>query len=134
MEILVTANSNILDGEVTQQDKLLEGHVTLWMIPVYGILLTFMFEPAFLIIRGLDWYIRYIIWCISFTLFEWLAGWIYDKKIGFCPWLYDTKDKIGKGYARWAYLPAWGIAGLVVERLYNLLIYLSPYVSKYFLG
>jgi hypothetical protein len=45
MEIKFTAISKVVDGNITEEDKKLKGYVPLWMIPVYGILLTFVFSP-----------------------------------------------------------------------------------------
>ena len=127
MEVLLVAITHVVDGKITKEDKLLKGSTYLWMIPIYGILLPFVFEPLRSITS--DWFLiaRFFSWAVLITFFEGLTGWIYDKTLGFCPWDYSkSKYKIfERGYTKWTLVPAWGIAGLVLERYSDLLIKLS---------
>lgn len=134
IEILYTGISNVTDGEISGRDKYLEGKTYLWMIPIYGILLTGLFHPLYQLLAGLDIIYRFIIWAILITSFEALTGWAYDKWLGFCPWDYSrSKWKVfERGYTKWYLLPLWGLAGLVIEHVTRLLIYLNPYINAYF--
>lgn len=125
--------SKVIDGKIRGNDIYLEGHTYLWMAPVYGVLLLFIFEPVFGLISGWNIIFRYIVWAISFTFFEGFAGFMYEKLIGFCPWDYSqSKWKIFKnGYTKYSLIPLWGLAGLLIEMYSKLIIYLSPMVSQY---
>ncbi len=133
MEIKVTALSKVTDGDITEEDKNLHGYISLWMIPVYGILLLFIFEFVHGYIETWNFVFRYIVWCLSFTAFEALAGWFYDKVLHVRPWDY-RKDwgSIFNGYTKLTYIPLWGIAGLIIEQYSRLLIFLTPYACDYF--
>ena len=135
LEIFFVAVSKITDGKIAGRDKYLEGKTYLWMIPIYGILLLGVFEPLFHLVHEWPWYCRFLLWAVSFTFFEGLTGWLYDKILGFCPWDY-SKDKwkvFERGYTKWSLLPMWGIAGLVIEHYSALMVYLSPHVITFIL-
>lgn len=128
MEVCFVAISKIIDGKIRGRDVYLEGHTYLWMVPVYGFLLLLIFEPVHGLIENWNILARWFIWAITFTYFEALAGYIYDKILGFCPWDYsESKYKMFKrGYTKWTLLPQWGIAGLVIELYSRALIKVSP--------
>lgn len=124
MEMTFVALSKVIDGKIRGRDIYLEGHTYLWMAPVYGFLLLFIFEPVHSLTMNIYPLFRFIIWAITFTFFEALCGWIYDKKLGFCPWDYSgSKFKMFKrGYTKWTLIPQWGIAGLFIEGYSYMLI------------
>lgn len=136
MEICFVAIAHLLDGKITNEDKRLTGKTYLWMIPIYGFLLLFPFEISFKLIHEWPIYFRFIFWAITFTFFEGISGWGYDRWLGFCPWDYsDSKFKVHpSGYTKWTLLPAWGIAGLIIEQYSKLIVYLSYYVPVYIKG
>lgn len=144
MEIMFTALSSVIDKNKTIEEKNLIGHVSLYMIPVYGIFIAGLFEPvhSLMLYIGCAWYVRYVIYAILISAIEALCGWFYDKFLHRRPWDYSTcKDKIFKnGYTRWSYVPLWGIAGLIIEvySIYLLNLGTSPYkafeLTKQFLG
>lgn len=125
MEVIVVAAGDfskvlhdiIKHGEVYEKDEKFEGKTYLWMIPIYGILILFLFEPVYKWIMDWPIYFRYITWAICFTLFEGLTGWVYDKLIGFCPWDYSgSRWKVcERGYTKYSLIPAWGVAGIIIE-------------------
>lgn len=134
MEVCFVALSKIIDGKIRGKDIYLEGHTYLWMIPIYGVLLLFVFEPLHSLIYSWNVIVRWIVWAITFTFFEGLAGYCYDKILGFCPWDYSkSKWKVFKnGYTKWSLLPQWGIAGLIIEGYSIMLIKVSgPMWNEY---
>ena len=86
LEIFFVAISNIADGSIKGRDKYLEGKTYLWMVPIYGFLLTLLFEPMSINLMNYGILTRYIIYGFMITVFEGLTGLIYDKLLGFCPW------------------------------------------------
>ena len=134
MEIGFTAISALVDGKVTDEDKRLRGVVSLYMIPVYGILLLAMFEPVYFVMLRIDtpWFIRAVLWALLITGTEALCGWLYARFLKVKPWDYSQcKDRIFPGgYARWAYVPLWGIAGLFLEVYVTFVVNLSTYVPS----
>jgi len=133
MEIKVTAISKVTDGTITQDDRKLHGNISLWMIPVYGLLILFFFEAVNSSIESLNIIIRYIVWSITFTFFEILSGWFYDRFLHIRPWDYrKDRGSICNGYTKIHYIPLWGLVGLVIEQYSSLMIYISPGVVEYF--
>lgn len=117
--------------------KYLEGFVSLYMIPLHGLGLLFLYEPVCAFIE--DWFIlfRFCIWAFLFTFMEVFWGVLCEKVLGFYSWDYyaDSKYKMfKKGYTLWTLVPLWGIIGLMLEHYSRLLIYLSPHVMKFFSG
>ena len=115
--------------------KYLEGFVSLYMIPIHGLVMLFGFEFLNLQISSLHIGLRYAIWCIAISTTEALGGFLYDKFLGFYPWDYyaDSPYRVFKrGYTLWTLVPQWGIAGLVLEQWSRLLIYLSPHVHNFY--
>ena len=134
MEIGFTAISALLDGKITSEDKRLRGVVSLYMIPVYGLLLLAMFEPAYCLMSRAEvpWYLRAGIWAVLITGTEACCGWLYAYFLKIKPWDYSRcKDRIFPGgYARWAYVPLWGAAGLALEAYVAFIVMLSAYVPS----
>ena len=63
--------------------RYLEGFVSLYMIPIHGLGVYFLYKPAMIFISG--WHIgfRYLFWCLAFTSCEVIGGFIYKKTLGF---------------------------------------------------
>ena len=138
MELCFTVVSSLVDGKITDEDKRLRGVVSLYMIPVYGILLLAMFEPAFWLLSWLSvpWYGRILVYAVCITATEALCGYLYDKLFKVKPWDYSQcPDRIfPNGYARWAYFPLWGLAGLVLEHYVTFVVKISAYVPEVIRG
>ena len=134
LEIFFTAIAQLVDGVITAEDRRLRGTVSLYMIPVYGILMFLCFEPMFLLLEWAQvaWYVRIGIYAIGISGMEALCGWIYDKVFHVMPWDYSQcRDKVfARGYTRWSYVPLWGVAGLVLEQYVTFVRELSPYVYQ----
>jgi hypothetical protein len=117
--------------------RYLEGWVSLYMIPLHGLGVLFGIEALHDLIRAWRWPARYLVWCVAFTGAEWVYGWLQDKLLGFYTWDYYalSRWRMGaRGYSLWTLVPCWGLAGLVIEVYSDLMRYLSPHVSAYFLG
>lgn len=115
--------------------KYLEGFVSAYMIPLHSLGILFLCEPTYDLIRDLPILIRYGAWAALLTGMEIFWGIFLHKTIGFYPWDYYklSKFKVFKeGYTLWTLIPCWGIAGLALEPIINLMRYLSPWVSRYF--
>jgi len=132
MEIIfaVTGIELVLGQKLKKQTphKYLEGFVSLYMMPIHGLGVCFLFVPIFEQIQSLHIIIRYLIWCVSITGTEIIYGFLLEKAIGFYPWDYYklSRFKIFKnGYSLWTLLPLWGIAGLILERYTALIVRLS---------
>ena len=113
--------------------KYLEGFVSLWMVPLYGLGM-FGAEVITKQITSLPIFIRYLIWCVVFAGAEALYGFMCDWLFGAYAWdYYKLSDyKIFKrGYTLYTLIPVWGLAGLCFEYYSKLLIYLSPYVIDF---
>ncbi len=109
--------------------KYLEGFVSLYMIPLHGLGMLFAFEWVFGQIAQWHWSLRYLSWCLMFTVAEIAWGFFLHKVIGFFPWDYYEKSKFRfpkAGYTLWTLIPQWGIAGLILELYSELLVKLSP--------
>lgn len=115
--------------------KYLEGFVSLYMIPIHGFGMLFLFEPVYQLIKTWPWALRFFIYAPLITIMEALGGQIYFKILGFYSWDYyrDSKYKIFKeGLTLWTLLPQWGIAGLLFELNSRLLVYLAPATEEFF--
>jgi len=138
MEVIfsVTGIERCLGKKLVKQTphKYLEGFVSLYMIPIHGLGIYFLFKPFYLYINDFHLLIRYLIWSISFTICEIIGGYIYHKTIGFYPWDYykESKFKIFKnGYSLWTLVPCWGLAGLILEKYVTLINFLSSKLSEF---
>lgn len=117
--------------------KYLEGFVSVYMIPLHGLGLLFLFEPVYPLVA--DWFVlwRYLLWCLLITVMEVLWGMLLRRVVGFYTWDYyaDSKYRVFKhGYTLWTLIPLWGISGLIIEKYSQLLIHLSPHVVRFVLG
>ncbi len=117
--------------------KYLEGFVSLYMIPLHGFGLLFVFEPGVRYVEHLHVGLRFLIYCVGITAMEAGYGWLCHKVFGFYSWDYyrDSRFRIFReGYTLWTLVPLWGLAGLVIEVYSALLLHLSPHVVGFFMG
>ncbi|HOE82066.1 MAG TPA: hypothetical protein PK329_03725 [Myxococcota bacterium] len=117
--------------------KYLEGFVSLYMIPLHGLGMLFLYEWGRGISKEWFWLVRFCWWAVVISIMEVLWGVFLKKVVGFYPWDYYAKSKfkvLKNGYTMWTLVPLWGLTGLVFEHWSDLLIHLSPFVSQYFLG
>lgn len=136
LEVFFVALSKLIDGKIRGRDIYLEGHTYLWMIPIYGILLLFIFEPVHAFIMNWNIIVKWFIWAMTFTFFEAASGFGYDKLLGFCPWDYSqSKWKMfKKGYTKWSLVPLWGMAGLFIEGYSYALVHSSDLIWNSYVG
>jgi len=132
MEVKFTALSLVTDGQITEEDKKLKGYVPLWMIPVYGLLLTFIFTPVYFLIQDWSFIYRYLIWCVTISGFEALSGFLYYKWLHVRVWDYSQdKGHILKGFTKLPLVPVWGAVGLLLEQYVLFITALVPSVISY---
>jgi hypothetical protein len=114
--------------------RYLEGFVSLYMIPLHGFGILFLYEWAlpFVSTWSLIW--RYLFWCLTFTTMEILYGFFQLKTLGFYTWDYYQKSRFKvfpQGITLWTLVPVWGTAGLMLEVYAPLMIKLSPIAGEY---
>jgi hypothetical protein len=117
--------------------KYLEGFVSLYMIPLHGLGVLFLFEPSSALIRHWAWPLRFLVYSVMITAAEAAWGWILDRTIGLYPWDYyaDSRFKVfQRGYTLWTLVPLWGLVGMGLEVYTDLMISLSPHVVTFFGG
>jgi len=114
--------------------RYLEGFVSLYMVPLYGFGILFLFEPLFSSIIAINWFLRMVIYSAILTMTEAIFGAVLDGFIGFYPWDYYASSKVRmfeRGYTLWTLIPLWGIFGYMLEKYVNLMVYLSPCVVQF---
>ena len=114
--------------------KYLEGFVSLYMIPLHGLGLLFLFEPVREAILGWHVVFRFLTYAVLISFAEVAWGWFLLKVRGFYPWDYYAKSKykmFKRGYTLWTLVPQWGIAGMILEVYAGLLLYLSPHAVEF---
>jgi hypothetical protein len=117
--------------------RYLEGFVSAYMIPLHGLGMLFLFEPACQALAPLHWTLRFVVWALAITGAEVAWGWILRRTVGFYPWDYYKESRFRifrEGYTLWTLVPLWGTAGLVMEWYSGLVRHLSPSVAAYVLG
>lgn len=115
--------------------KYLEGFVSLYMLPIHGLGMLYIFEPTYELIKNMPFWGRYLVYALLITAMEAVSGFIYLKVLGFYSWDYykDSKYKIfNEGLTLWTLIPQWGIAGFLFEFNYRLLNYLTPSAVEFF--
>ncbi len=110
-------------------DWKLKGTTYLWMFPIYGGALLFLYEPAHDAIRSIVWPVRGLLYTLGFFAIEYLSGWLLKRFTGSIPWDYSkwSRYSIG-GYIRLDYAPIWFLVGLGLEPIHDLLVRLTPII------
>jgi hypothetical protein len=132
MEILTNALKKVAKYGWTKETIKLEGSVSLWMAPVYALLLTFVFMPLSDAIRFLPAWIQFFIYAPSFSSIECGLGWFFEKVFGVVLWDYSEFDDVIYKYTRIQLFWCWGLAGLWLSSYVTLLKELAPAVVKFF--
>lgn len=114
-EIIFTGSGSLIIGTASLTAK-----TYLWMFPIYG--MAVFLEPVHEQIRLAPWVVRGIIWaCLILTL-EYCSGWLIRTLVGVCPWDYSGYTRFAvDGLIRLDYFPVWFAAGLLFEKLHDLL-------------
>lgn len=115
MEIIFTG----IGSGVLKNDLKLTASTYLWMFPIYG--MAVFFEPLHNNIRDMFWLIRGMIWAGLILIIEYLTGFVLELLIGVCPWNYGNIGFSLDGLIRLDYIPFWFIAGLIFEKIHDLL-------------
>ena len=114
-EIFWTGLGSLLRGNVK-----LQGWTYLWMFPIYG--LAIFLEPIHDKIRYWPIILRGGVYTLLIFSIEYTTGWILKSVTGVCPWDYSRSPFSINGFIRLDYAPAWFVAGLLFERLHDVLI------------
>lgn len=115
IEIIWTGFGSLILGDLSLKSK-----TYLWMFFIYG--MAVFFEPIHKIIRRENFIIRGLIWVFLIYFIEFSSGFLLDTFIGFCPWDYSHSTKYTfYGYIRLDYFFPWFIAGLLFEKLHDLI-------------
>lgn len=115
----------------------MEGFVSLYMIPLHGLGMLFLFESARDFSR--EWFFgyRYLFYCLGISGAEAIWGFVLDKTLGFYPWDYYANSKykvFERGYTLWTLVPQWGLAGMILEVYSDMLRWLTPYAVQFVMG
>lgn len=128
-EIVWTATRDRLRGRV--HDWKLKGTTYLWMFPIYGGALAFLYEPAHDAIRSWPWIARGLIYMVGFFAIEYITGWLLKRLTRSCPWDYSAWSKWSvSGYIRLDYAPIWFFVGLGLEPVHDFLVRLIPAIQS----
>ena len=113
-------------------DWKLEGHTTLWMLPIYA-LIGPLFEPVHGALRGTSRPLRALAYSAGFIGVEAGTGALLARLLGRCPWDYTghSRWQIG-GVTRLDYAPLWALLGLALEPLHDRLVRLTPGIHAAF--
>jgi uncharacterized membrane protein len=129
-EIIWSAVTERLQGK---EDWRLQGHTSLWMFPVYGLLAP-LYEPLHDFLRPWHWFMRGIIYVLGIWLVEYASGWLLRRLTGKCPWDYSRLRGNLHGLIAWEYAPVWFLFGLGLEPVHNFLIRLTPALDAMLFG
>jgi uncharacterized membrane protein len=104
-----------------EQDPRLPSRTSLWMFPIYGMLLP-MFEPLHDAMRDrVPAPARAVAYAVGFFGMEYASGWLLREALGQAPWDYSYARRHLHGLIRFDYAPLWGLAGLALEPVHDAL-------------
>ncbi len=100
----------------------LQGRSYLWMFPIYG-LSAYLFEPVHDAFRGRPVWERAVAYSAGIMGVEFLSGTAIKRLVGAVPWDYSGHGRfvVRGGAVRLDYAPLWGLAGLGLERLHDVM-------------
>jgi omega-6 fatty acid desaturase (delta-12 desaturase) len=93
------------------------GQCSLWMMPVYAVSACYIVRPLMFRLIQLPFLVRGIFYGIGITIFEGLAGLVYQKILGFSVWTYTDDGAFLYGATTWRIVPLWILVGLFTEIL-----------------
>ena len=97
-----------------KHNKKLEGHSSIWMLPIYGLASTI--GDVYPKITRWPRLARAFLYGIGFFVVEFISG-KFLTRIGVCPWCYDGCKYSVDGVIRLDYFPLWMLAGMFYERI-----------------
>ncbi|MFZ7120820.1 MAG: putative ABC transporter permease [Eubacteriaceae bacterium] len=113
LEIFWTGLTSLINSDYT-----MEGRTYIWMFFIYG--MAIFFEPIHNTIRQKNIFIRGFIYMFIIFTIEYISGFILRCIIGACPWNYTDYASID-GLITLNFIPVWFFAGLLFERIHDLL-------------
>jgi len=114
-EIFWTGLGSMLSGDLK-----LQGWTYIWMFPIYG--MAIFLEPVHDRIRSWPVILRGGVYALLIFVIEYSTGWLLEVFTGICPWDYSGTPFSVNGFIRLDYAPAWFAAGILFERLHDMLI------------
>lgn len=117
MEVFWTGLHSLLHKDV----KLI-GTTSLWMFPIYGMVV--FLEPIYGFLAASPWLLRGGVYMICIFAAEFASGWWLENLVGYVPWDYSDAKLNIKGLIRLDYAPVWFAVGLIYERIYSFISYL----------
>ena len=101
------------------RDNRLPSRTSLWMFPIYGLLLP-MFEPLHDALRDrAPAPVRALAYAAGFFGVEYCSGRLLRAVLGRAPWDYSSARRNLHGLIRFDYSPIWGLAGLALEPVHD---------------
>jgi len=96
----------------------LRGYSYLWMLPIYA-LIAVLYEPVHDRLRAAPRWKRAAAYAAGFVAVEYATGMAIKRLTGVVPWDYTGQSRyaLPGGAVRLDYLPLWGSAGLLLERV-----------------
>jgi len=132
MEVLVSAIHQVSKHGWNAKTKILEGSFSLHMVIPYGILLTFLFDPALRLLNIFPDYIKFLCLAVCFTCAELGLGWFFKFVFNIEVWNYSEEpDNIYK-FTRIGLLWQWLFCALWLSSYNSFINYMCQYVPKYF--
>jgi len=100
-------------------DLKLQGHSYLWMLPLYGALTAYAYEPVRDSLRRRPAPVRAAAYAAGTIALEYASGRLLKRTVGVIPWDYTGHGQFvrGGGATRLDYAPLWAVAGMAAERL-----------------
>ena len=123
-EVFFTAGATFLK----KRSLRLQGFSFIWMFPIYG-LLAFLFEPIANAVAGYSWLLRGLVYMVGIYIIEYITGALLKKITGGHIWQYTGKYNL-QGHIQLVHAPVWLLMGLLVERYYDHLVFLSIWLTR----
>jgi uncharacterized membrane protein len=114
LEVFWTGLGSLLKGDVT-----LMAWTSIWMFPIYG--LAIILEPIHDRLRKMNILLRGIVYTLIIFTIEYTTGSLLRLTLGVCPWDYTPSPFSINGIIRLDYAPVWFTAGLLFERVHDIL-------------
>ena len=117
MEVVFTGVAQAFHRD--RADWKLQGHSYLWMLPLYGALTAYAYEPVRDSLRNRPVPVRAAAYAAGTITLEYASGRLLKRTVGVIPWDYTGHGQFvrGGGATRLDYAPLWAVAGMVAERL-----------------
>ncbi|OPJ62392.1 putative ABC transporter permease [Clostridium oryzae] len=115
LEVFWTGLASLISQNIT-----MEGRTYVWMFFIYG--LGVLLEPVHNRIRKLPVILRGGIYTILIFFIEYSTGLLLRIVIGKCPWDYSGNYYSINGLITLTFIPVWFLAGLLFERVHDLLM------------